>query len=177
VLLVATGVLVFHSLGLRRNVNEAEEQAAVASQRVDAVTAELEAQRKATAIATRALADARVARPAATVALVLRPETRGAGPTSIISIAAGSTTVPLDLQVESADPASYEVALKDPASDHVVWRSPAVTPPRERHPPVVSVGVPAALLKSQHYSLDLFQLRRGSPPEFVGSYAFEVTRQ
>ena len=82
-------------------MSRADEQVAAAAQRASAAATELEAQRKATAIATQALADARAARPAATVALVLRPETRGAAPTSTISIAPGSSTVPLDLQFES----------------------------------------------------------------------------
>ena len=34
---------------------------------------------------------------------------------------------------------------------------------------------PASLLKAQHYTLDLFELRAGAP-EFVGSYAFEIAR-
>jgi hypothetical protein len=176
VLVVGASVLLIHNFSLRRNLREAEGQAATARQSVNAVTAELEAQRTATTIATQALADARAARPAATVALVLRPETRGVGPTSIISIAAGSTMVPLDLQFESIGPGPYEAALKDPATNHVIWRSAAVTAVLDRRPPAVSVGVPAALLKAQHYALDLFEVRKGSPPEFVGSYAFEVAR-
>lgn len=177
VLVLAAGALVVYSLSLRRTLTAAEEHAAATAQRASAMSVELEAQRKATAIATQALADARAARPAATVALVLRPETRGIGPTSIISIAAGSTTVPFDLQFESTAPASYDVALKDPSTNQVVWRSAAVTPQGGRRPAVVSVGVPAALLGAQHYALDLFELRESSPPEFVGSYAFEVARQ
>jgi len=176
-LVLTSGALLFYSLSLRQDLTKAKEHAAATAQRADAVAVELEAQRKATAIATRALADARAARPAATVALVLRPETRGIGPTSIISIAAGSMTVPVDLQFESTGAASYEVALKDPASDHVVWRTEAVTTPPDRRPAVVSVGLPAALLRAQHYALDLFERREGSPPAFIGSYAFEVTRR
>jgi hypothetical protein len=177
VLVLTTGVLLSRTVSLRRELHLSEEQAAATTQQVQAITTELESQRQATAIAAQALADFRAARPAATVALVLRPETRGVGPTSIISIAPGSRVVLLDLQIGSADPELYEVTLKDPASNRVVWRSPALRAQRERHPPVISVAVPAAaLLKSQHYALDVFELRRGSPPEFVASYAFEVTR-
>ena len=85
--------------------------------------------------------------------------------------------LPLDLEFETTDPASYEVALKDPATNRVVWRSAPVMPERDRRRPVVSVGVPAGLLKAQHYSVDLFGLRPGATPEFVASYAFEVARQ
>ena len=176
-LVLVASALVVYNLSLQRTLTKAEEHAAAAAQRASAIAAELEAQRKATTNAAQALADARAARPAATVALVLRPETRGIGPTSIISIAPGSATVPFDLQFEATGIASYEVALEDPSTNHVVWRSAAVTAQRDRHPAVVSVGVPAALLRAQHYALDLFELRESSPPEFVGTYAFEVARR
>jgi hypothetical protein len=41
---------------------------------------------------------------------------------------------------------------------------------------VVSIGLPAALLKAQHYALDLF-VHASAPPDFVATYAFEVARQ
>jgi hypothetical protein len=69
------------------------------------------------------------------------------------------------------------VALKDPATNRIIWRSAPISPQREGVPPVLSIGVPAGLLKSQHYALDLFALHAGTSPEFVGTYAFEVTRQ
>ena len=56
-------------------------------------------------------------------------------------------------------------------------RSAPVSPQRKGGPPVLPIGLPAALLKSQHYALDLFALHAEAAPEFVGTYAFEVTRQ
>jgi hypothetical protein len=146
--------------------------------RTGTVSKELDQQRREAAATARALLDARAAaRPLATIALVLRPQTRGVGPTPLISVAAGSRTVPLDLEFETTAPASYEVALKDPATNRVVWRSAPVMPERDRQRPVVSVSLPAGQLKAQHYSVDLFELRQGATPEFVASYAFEVARQ
>jgi hypothetical protein len=177
ILLLGFSVLLLQHVYLRRDLNNARRQVDVATERANAMSAELEEQRKAMAATTQALADARAARPLATISLVLRPQTRGVGPTPIVSVAAGSRTVPLDLEFEAAGSASYEAALKDPATNRIVWRSTPLTLQRERPTPVVSVGVPAALLKPQHYALDLFELRPGATPEFVGSYAFEVARQ
>jgi hypothetical protein len=178
VLILGVSVLLVQERNLRRDLNDARRQTADATVRTSTVSKELEEQRREAAATAQALADARAAaRPLATIALVLRPQTRGVGPTPLISVAPGSRTVPLDLECETTDPASYEVALKDPATNRVIWRSAPVMPRRDRRTTVVSVGVPAGQLKAQHYSVDLFELRPGATPEFVASYAFEVARQ
>jgi len=177
VLFLGVSLLLFQQVNLRRDLNDARRQATEATARANAISSELEQQRTAVAGATQALADARAARPVAMIALVLRPQTRGVGPTPVISIASGSRMVPLDLEFEAAGAPSYEAAVKDPATNRIVWRSAPLQPERERIPPVVSVGLPAGLLKPQHYALDLFALRPGAPPEFAGSYAFEVARR
>jgi hypothetical protein len=84
----------------------------------------------------------------------------------------GSDLVPLDLQIEGRTFPLYQVALMDPASNRILWRSQTLIP--SRHPPVVSVAVPAGLLKPQHYSLDLSGRHPAGAPEIVGSYAFQV---
>lgn len=177
VLLLGVSLLMLRHADLRRDLNDARRQVTAATDRANTMSAELVEQRKAVAAATQTLADARAALPLAAIALVLRPQTRGVGPTPIVSIAPGSRTVPVDLQFEVAGAASYEVALKDPATNRTIWRSATTPPQAERPVPVVSVGVPAALLKPQHYALDLFALHPGAAREFVGTYAFEVTRQ
>jgi hypothetical protein len=175
-LFVSVSVLVLQHVSLRRDLDIARGQITAATERANTVSAELDQQRKAAATATQALADARAVRPLSAIALVLRPQTRGVGPTPIISVAPGSRSVPLDLEVEAVGSASYDVALKDPATNRIIWRSAPVAPNRERLAPVVSIGLPAALLKAQHYALDLF-VHASAPPDFVATYAFEVARQ
>ncbi len=177
VLLLGMSILLLQQLNLRRELSDARLEVIASTERANTMSVALEEQRKAVAGATQALADARATRPLATIALVLRPQTRGVGPVPVISIAAGTRTVPLDLEFEATGPASYDVALKDPATNRIIWRSAPVSPQRESAPPKLSIGLPAALLKSQHYALDLFALRPGASPEFVGTYAFEVARQ
>jgi hypothetical protein len=180
VLLLATGALLVQDVRLRRDLNNAERQVAAADQRTSTVSGQLDEQQKTAATAKQALADARRAEPRAeslaTVALVLLPQTRGVGPVPIVAVQPGSRTVPLELRIEAAGLAPYDVALRDPATNRIVWRSSPLTPQRLRRPPAVPVGVPTGLLKPQHYALDLFRLQPGNPPEFVGTYAFEVVR-
>ena len=177
VFFLGMSLLFLQDVQLRRALKDAGRQAAASSQRATAIATELEEQKRAAAAATQARADARAVEQLATVALVLLPQTRGVDSTPIIAVAPGSGTVPLDLQIEAASPARYEVALKDPATNQVVWRSPPITRQRVRRPPMVTVDLPATLLKPQHYALDLFELRTGVTPVFAGSYAFEVARR
>src|SRR4029078_5562264 len=99
---------------------------------------------RAVAPPTQPVGAAGAARPLSAIALVLRPQTRGVGPTPIISVAPGSRNVPVELEFEPAGSAAYDVALKDPGSNRIIWRSAPVSPSRDRLVPVVAIGLPAA---------------------------------
>jgi len=175
-LLVGVSLLLLQHVSLRRDLNIARQQVSAATEHANAVSAELDQQRKAVTAATQALTDARAATPLSSIALVLRPQTRGVGPTPIISVSQGTRSVPLDLEFETAGSAAYDVALKDPATNRIIWRSSPVPLNRDRRAPAISIGLPAALLRAQHYALDLFALHPGAAPDFVATYAFEVAR-
>lgn len=174
-LFLATGTLLVRDVRLRRDMTVTRERLTAAEQRVDAVSGQLADEQRATAAARQALADARVVRPPAAIALLLMPQTRGVDPAPVLAVPAGARDLPLDLRVQATGAAQYSAALKDPASSGIVWRSPTLLSDRARQPAVVPVRVPAGLLKTQHYVLDLFELRDGGM-EFVGSYAFEIVR-
>ena len=176
-LVIATSVLLLQNITLRRELRDSARQVAVADQRVTEASQQLTVEQKAAAAAKQALTDARAAQPLAAVALVLLPQTRGVTSVPILMVPAGTSSVPLTLALETASGPSCEVALRDPATNRTIWRSPSLAPQRIRQTPMVPVSLPAALLKAQHYALDLFELRSGSGPEFVSSYAFEVARQ
>ncbi len=176
-LVVAIGLLLLQNVALRRELRDNARQVAVADQRATAASQQLEAGQKAAGAAKQALADARATQPLAAVALVLLPQTRGVTSVPIIAVPPTAASVPLTLALEAAGGPSYEVALRDPATNRTIWRSPSLAPQRVRQTPMVPVSLPAALLKTQHYTLDLFELRSGSASEFVSSYAFEVARQ
>jgi len=173
---LATSVLLVQDLRLSRGLREAERQTLAANQRASAMAGQLADQQRATAAAKQALVDARAAEPVAAIALVLLQQTRGVTSLPIIAVESGSRTVPLELRIDSAPLASYEVALRDPATNGIVWRVARLMPRGMRNSPVVPVGIPAALLKPQHYALELFGMRSGGGSEFAGSYAFEVVR-
>jgi hypothetical protein len=176
-LVVATGVLLLQNITLRRELRDSARQVAVADQRATAASQQLSVEQKAAAAAKQALAEARTVQPLAAVALVLLPQTRGVTSVPILVVPTGTASVPLTLALEAAGGSSFEVALRDPATNRTIWRSPSLPPQRVRQTPMVPVSLPAALLKTQHYALDLFELRSGTRPEFVSSYAFEVARQ
>jgi hypothetical protein len=176
-LIVATAVLLLQNITLRRELRDSERQVAVADQRATAASEQLSVAQKAATAAKQALADARAAPPLAAVALVLLPQTRGVTSVPILVVPTGAAAVPLTLALETGGGASFEVALRDPATNGTIWRSPSLARQRVRQTPMVPVSLPAALLKAQHYALDLFERRSGSGPEFVNSYAFEVARQ
>ncbi len=175
-LVVATCVLFLQNITLRRELRDSERHIAVADHRATAASEQLGLEQKTAAAAKQALADARAAQPLA-VALVLLPQTRGVSSVPILVLPTGASAVPLTLALETGGGASFEVALRDPATNGTIWRSPSLAPQRVRQTPMVPVALPAALLKAQHYALDLFELRSGSGKEFVSSYAFEVARQ
>ena len=176
-LVVATSALLLQNMTLRRELRDSARQVEVADQRVTEASQQLSVEQKATAAAKQALADVRAAQPLAAVALVLLPQTRGVTSVPILMVPPGTPSVPLTLALETAGGPSFEVALRDPASNRTIWRSPSLASHRVRQTPMVPVALPGALLKAQHYALDLFELRTGNGPEFVNSYAFEVARQ
>jgi hypothetical protein len=175
VLIVAIGVLLLQNISLRRELRDSARQVAVADQRATAASQQLSIEQKAAA-AKPALADARTAQPLAAVALLLLPQTRGVTSVPILVVPTGAASVPLTLALEAAGGSSFEVALRDPATNRTIWRSPSLARQRVRQTLMVPVSLPAALLKTQHYALDLLELRSAGP-EFVSSYAFEVARQ
>ena len=175
-LLLATGVLLVQDLRLRRSLRDAEQRTVAANQEASVLTGQLANQRQATSAAQKAVVDARAAEPVATVALVLLQQTRGVSSPPIIAVQSGSRTVRLELRIDAPPLASYEVALRDPATNRIVWRIAGLRPREMRNSPVVPVGIPAALLKPQHYALELFGVPAGGGSAFAGTYAFEVVR-
>jgi len=176
-LLLVTGVLLARDMRLSREAQAAFARAADATRRADDLTHQLADQQTAARAANQASAAARPVQAPSGVALVLIPETRGVGPVPIVAIEPESTSVPLDLRVETADAPSYEVSLKDPESNRTVWHDRAERAADAGRSSLVSVRVPAALLNAQHYSLDLFAVRGGRRAEFLATYAFEVVRR
>jgi len=176
-LTLATGTLFVRNQRLSRDVQSAVAQMVAANRRADSLKDQLTQQRSAAETARQALTGARTTATANEFALVLLPETRGTGPVPIVAVRRDAAVLTLDLRIDTAASASYDVALKDPASDRIVWRGRVVSAPGTRPPRLVSVRIPAHLLKAQHYALELFDAPHGGPGAFLAGYAFEVVRR
>ena len=168
-LCVAGGSIYLRDARLRTALTDAQTRLAAADRRESELFAQLATERRATA-AQESRADA-----AGAVALVLLPQTRGIGPVPLVAVGSESTVVPIELALDSAERPSYEVALRDAATNGVIWRSGAIATVRTRPAGLLPVAIPATLLKSQHYALDV--VSTGGARGFVGSYAFEVVRR
>jgi hypothetical protein len=177
--LVATGALLVQNVRLGRGLSVAKNERAATDQRARELERQVDVLRGANATAAGELARARestasAARDLTTIALVLLPQTRSIGPMPTLAIAPDADRLGFELRLESDDFPSYQVGLKDPAANTIVWRSGWVAATSSGGRSSVRVGVPASVLKPQHYSLDLMGRRRPAQTEVVGSYAFQI---
>lgn len=184
VLAVTSIVLLTNDARLRRDLRRAEHETADSQSRLDALAGRLQDAQKAAALAQHSHADVPAQPSGGGIALVLLPQTRGVGPVPIVAIAPAAVSVTLDLQAGDRQGDAYAASLRDPATNRIVWRGAAS--PESRLPGIVNVQLPAALLRTQHYVIELYSSERptdgsrhparGGAATFVNSYAFEVVR-
>jgi len=178
-LAVASSALLMQTLRLGRGLAVAQNEQATLDGRARSLEQQLAAARAANTDAAgeiERLRDAAgaAARHAASVALVLLPQTRAIGPVPTAALAAGIEGLAFELRLESTDFSSYQVALKDPAVNGILWRSGWIAATSSGGQPSVVVSVPTRVMKPQHYALDVAGRGPGSAAEMVGSYVFEV---
>jgi hypothetical protein len=114
--------------------------------------------------------------PPTMMALVLSPETRGIGPAATIALSPGAENAEFDLELESGEFTEYRVDLVDPAANTTVWRSGKLEAASRGGSKFVPVRVPATLLKSRHYSLQLTGVPTQGAGELLSAYTFRVVR-
>jgi hypothetical protein len=193
VLLVACGALLFQAMKLRTGLNDARSERMALDRRTHELEQQLDDQRAANGAITKELerarqSEARTSEPQAprpdahnsaalhapAIALVLLPPTRAIGPVPTLAVPAGAVRVAFELRLESSDFSRYQVGLKDPVTNRVVWRSAWVAARTSGAQPSISVAVPAAQLRPQHYSLDVSGRGANGRAEIVGGYAFQI---
>jgi hypothetical protein len=108
------------------------------------------------------------------LAIVLLPQTRAVGPVPAFTVSSDTEHVAFELRLESNDFRRYRAGLKDPATNLILWRSVWTAATASTAGTSVRVVLPSAMLKAQHYSLDLAGDRRGGGGEVIASYAFHV---
>jgi hypothetical protein len=187
-LLVAGGVLVVNHLQLRSSLDEAQARSASLDRQRHGLEQQLASERAANAETTRELDQARSSlsdaiqkpsteKPTPTFALVLLPQTRSLGPIPTVAVRSGTSAIPVELQLEANDFAAYSVALNDPATNRVIWRSGRIAAVPVGRTSNVAVEIPAGLLHSQHYSLELSGYGTDRSAQTVTSYTFLVVRR
>ena len=180
--LLAVGLLVAENVNLRTGLHQALHDEDAQDRRAQALSSQLDSARATNAHLARALEEARAssskasqaATPgAAQAAIVLLPQTRSLGP--LPTLAFSSTgLVPLDLRLESGDFPCYRAVLKDQDAGRLVWES-ALLAPRSATAAVVSLLVPAGILKPPHrYAFELAGVDAAGREEVVGSYTFQI---
>jgi hypothetical protein len=181
-LLVACGVLLVEAVRTGNQLTVIQTERETLDRRARDLEQQLDTQRAASAAAATqperpresASAAASAAREVRTLALVLLPQTRAIASIPTIVITPGTGRVALELKLESDDFPRYQVGLQDPATNDIVWRSGWTAATSSADRPSVSVLVPASVLKTQHYSLQLTGRSAAGRDEVVGSYVFQI---
>ncbi len=107
---------------------------------------------------------------------ILTPALRGSGQLQSVSIPPKTAAVALRLELEPNDYAAYRVVLKNQSGDRILWRSGKLKSKSSGANKVLSVGFPAALLKTEIYSLEVSGLTATGAVEIISDYPFRVVR-
>jgi len=105
------------------------------------------------------------------IALNLRPQTRGIGQIPVLSVPADTDFVDITLELEMNDFSSYTVALKNPGTDKTLWSD------KLKADKSIKIRLPANLLRTQNYVLELSGISAGGVGEIISSYSFKVVAQ
>ena len=183
-MLLVAGLALREYLRLRTDLTVAQSVSAGLSNRArelerqlnDAREADAETARQLESIRARGSAQALSSSPPA-IALVLLPQTRSVGPIATVAVPDGVSVVELELQLESNDFARYQAVLKDPGTNRIVWRRDRIMVRAGGRTPRAALGIPAGVLKPQHYSLELNGTNASGDAEVAGSYVFQVVRR
>lgn len=171
VLVIACGGLWVQIVRLGRGASAAEQERMAFDRRTRDLQQQVTDLRAAKDAAVRDAQQPARALEAPAIALVLLPQTRAVGPVPTLAVPPSATRIAFELRFDSSDRiVAYQVGLRDPASNRIIWRSAWMSTAESS----LTVSVPAALLKAQHYSLDLFSKSALAEPDVVGSYAFEI---
>ena len=104
--------------------------------------------------------------------LFLPAPTRGASTIPKVEMPAGTGLVVLSLGLGSTDADSYRAQLVDPTTQKILWRSGLLRPGSDGT--YVSVAVPANVLHSQIYLMQLMHDAANGKPELLGTYPFKA---
>jgi len=196
VILLAGGYLMFQNVRLRDQMARTQTQRAELEHREQELQRELAEQRSADAETEKELArvreqlaqlDQQLAaraepvkpdrepRDLNVIAFNLSPQIRGIGQIPIVSVPGGTDQVALTLELEATGFPAYRAALKNPGTGQILWRSGKLK--ASVNTKAVRVSVPARILNTQNYVLELSGISTTGQGETVSSYPFRVVIQ
>jgi hypothetical protein len=178
--LFVAGYLFVENRRLQRQGTEAQERQETLARFTQELERQLGEQRSANAGLVQELDHLReaLAEPHALkiVAALLLPQTRGTGQASTVFVSGGADQVQLRLRLEVDDFPAYRVALKDPLLNRVILNRSGLKARSEAEGRVVSIRVPADLLKKQDYTVELTGVDTRGTQESLSSYFFKVVK-
>jgi len=109
-----------------------------------------------------------------TATFVLRPPRRGPESEAAVAVRKDVTQVAFRLEVESDAYPRFWAAVKDVATGAIVWRSPDIDAEPAGANRIATIVVPAELLRSQRYVIELTGIGKGGASELLGVYPVRV---
>lgn len=180
-MLFASAYLFVENGRLRKQESQARDQQTALEQRTEELERQLSEQRSANSGMLKELEHLResMAGPQTLkiVSALLLPQVRGTSQIPTVSLPVGTAQVQLRLQLESDDFPSYRIALKDPVGSRVIWRTSDVRARAEGDAKVVSINIPADLLKQRNYVIELAGLSSNGRAEPISGYPLRVVRE
>lgn len=177
IMMFAAGYLMFDNVRLRNQRSELEQREQELQRALDLQRSSDTEKEKELARVREKLAELEKRLPAGEqrevklIALHLFPQTRGIARIPVLTVPADTGSVDVTLELETNDFSAYTVSLKNPASDQIVWSD---QPKAGKN---IRFRLPANLLKTQNYVLELSGISTSGPPEIVSSYPFRVIEE
>lgn len=171
------GYLSLDNLRLRRLIRSGETEHAIVDQTRQQLQKDLEAARAANTESAKEIERLRQSPNVAQlkiVSVLLPPPTRGLARPPAVAIQRGTDVAVLTLILEADEFPQYRAALRDPSAGQVLWSSGDLRPAMLGDKKVVSVSLPAGLLKQQNYVVELTGLAGRGGAEILGSYPFRA---
>jgi hypothetical protein len=107
--------------------------------------------------------------------LILLPQLRGSNQLKTVTVSNQTDYVSVQLVLESDDYKSYRVTLQ--GSNQTIWRSGNLKTRKRGESKTLNIRLPARLVKSQIYSLDVYGITADGNAENISSYTFKSVRK
>jgi hypothetical protein len=188
---VMTGVLLAEHQSLRHDMDSVRAARVALDDRTRALQQQLDGQRSlgaATATELARLQDSLAAighhavggafaMPTVIASFVLSPAMRGSADLTTITLPPKTDAVRLQLPLEGQRFPRFTAVVRDATSNRIVWQATGLSPIAGRDESATTITVPARLLKSRTYMIELTGVRPRKAPEPLSPYAFQVKRR